>query len=236
MPASIDTPLSGTFRIECRTKGDLNEVQLAGLNRLLDGFVDAIALGMFLPATLQGEPQSLAQAPPRVHGRTFSATQLHPGAFRILNGMFVFYSGYVAPLDQSSARIERASDDLLRTRTPFPPAVAKPPFPVQVTEPKASAPPLAIRVDFATAPLRSDRPELMRAFEIWNCLMSGGFPPEEQPPGESGIGPAMTTFLSPTLLEHAVEGYIADPACFHVIINVVTALARKYPVVGLEIE
>jgi hypothetical protein len=208
------------------------------LDRLLDSFVNAIPQALFYPARLV--ETSLLQPPTaenrEYRGRRFAAAALDPGAFRILRGMFAYYHSLIVPLDHDEAYLEGDRQNLLLTAAPYPPRPEHLPFQLIFSEPLGTAPPVLIRVEFHRALPPEDADSFLQPFATWNRLVCGGFPPDESPVGESGVGASETSFIGPTIVEHFVESHLADPRCFNLIVRMAVGWSNRYPIKSVRIE
>jgi len=238
LPALIDNLLSGTFRVECRARNLLEDNQLDQLDHVLDSFLSAISIGMFDPAQLIDVSTLVHPATEerRFRGRKFSAENLHPGAFRILKGMFAYFSAQSAMLDVYEARHVGSQGNLFSLAASYPPRIDPLPFHVELSELRGAAPTILIRVRFGIPPPIENRDDHIRAFNVWDNLLCGGFPPEGQPPGESGVGASETGFMMPTQLEHYIESHIADPQSLNPMLNMLASWSKKHPILQVDIE
>ncbi|GJG86591.1 hypothetical protein tb265_17720 [Gemmatimonadetes bacterium T265] len=239
MPASTERQLGGSFRVECRAAADLPDDALQKLDAVLQGFVDSIPAGLFYPAR-SGDAAVLPPAPGderRYRGRVFSAERLTPGAFRVLNGMLASFHTMTAPLATAAAYLNDGPVNLLRVRAPYPTAPTALPFEVEIAEPaEGVAPPASVRVEFVTPPPAEERETFLPPFATWNRLVWGGYPVDDDPPGESGVGATETHFLTPRVLEHAIESYRADARCFDLIVNLATAWSARHQIRAVYVE
>jgi hypothetical protein len=230
--------VSGDIYLECFSRDNLEAEELDLLNTLIDAFVQSIANETFIMARLVSVD---VITPPsgyenKYSGRHLVVEDLVFGAFRILKGMLSHFHAYVAHLDRYRASYRNEGVDLLLTSAPYQSRISKLPFKLNFSLPLGTAPPALIRVKFFKSPLPDERERLIKAFEVWNELLKGGFPPDGAPPGESGVGATDTGFLSGCLLEHSIENYIAHSRCFDPLLNMLCAWSKLFPIQEVEIE
>lgn len=230
--------VSGDIYLECFSRDNFEVEELDLLNTLHDAFVNSIANEMFITARLISVEKL---TPPSGYenkycGRHLVVENLAFGAFRILNGMFNHFHAYVVQLDRYRAYYSNEGVDLLLTSAPYQSRITKLPFKLNFSVPLGTAPPALIRVKYFKPPLPEERERFIKAFETWNELLKGGFPPDGAPLGESGVGASDTGFLSESLIEHNIENYIAHPRCFDPLLNMLNAWSKSYPIQEVEIE
>jgi hypothetical protein len=235
----MNDQLAGEFLVEAHAKDSLSDKQISQLETLLDAFLGAIESGMFFPAELvkahsvdSREEQRLSNISSK---RRFAASNLPSGAFGILSGMLAYYSMMIAPLDRYVAYQNGMGLNLLDAVVEYPPATKGANFQITIQEPQGIAPSLLIRVEFFKPPAPETRKKFTQPFKYWDELLCGGFPVSETAPGYSGVGASETLFIDPSTVEHYLEAYSADPACFNLIINLAAAWSNDHPVRSVEI-
>jgi hypothetical protein len=103
--------------------------------------------------------------------------------------------------------------------------------------PSVSLAELAIRVELRKPPAVSLRKQLLKPFKVWDELVNGGYPPEDGTSHHSAVGPSTTHFMDPCTIEHHLEGIVAHPACFELLINLVQQWSQgSLTVSRLELE
>lgn len=241
MNVSINEGLKGDFLVEARAKEDMSDECLRSLEVLLDSFIGAISSGMYQSGELLGNVDIITvkggkNSRRRYRGRRFTARGLPPGVFRILSGMFAYFSEMFSPLELYAAYQNDSSTNLLEVKADYPLVVDKLGFRVMKGELVGVAPELLIRLEFMQAVPSDVRDDLIQPFEYWDELMCGGFPPEGESPGDSGVGPGSTRFIDQYTVEHYLESFRGDPVCFNLIINLASHWSKRFPVRKVEIE
>ena len=241
MNVSTDEGLKGDFLVEAHAKEDMSDEYLRRLDVLLDSFIGSVSSGMYQSAELLGNVDMITvregkDSRRRYRGRRFIARGLSRGVFRILSGMFAYFSEMFAPLERYVACLNDSSTNLLELKADYPLVVDKLGFRVMKGELVGVAPELLIRVEFMQAVPQGVRDDLIQPFEYWDELMCGGFPPEGESPGDSGVGPGSTRFIDAYTVEHYLESFCGDPVCFNLIINLASHWSKRFPVRQVEIE
>jgi hypothetical protein len=248
LTASSPEFVSGPLRLFVWSAEPLDEEARHLLARRVDAFASAIRLGLFGLAGLEGvAPLALSgtllwEGQPPSWACLLSVRALPLGALRVLRGMLASFSEQHVLL--SRCELERPGDirNLLTVSVDYPRAPRERLlFAIEdggyLDMPGLNAKELAIRVEFREPPPAELRDKLLRPFEDWDELVSGGYPPEGAEPGQSAVGPGSTRFVDPCTLEHHVEGLLAHPACFEPLLNLALHWGRMgFPVARLELE
>lgn len=102
--------------------------------------------------------------------------------------------------------------------------------------PGKGAPPLLVRFVLGTRPTEEEREDLLTGFSTWNALVCGGYPSPVDAPGDSGVGGPESRFTSPSVLQHTLDAWRADSACFNPLLNLAHAWRGSHPVLSVEVE
>jgi hypothetical protein len=125
--------------------------------------------------------------------------------------------------------------NLLDAVADYPPAATGIEFKITIDEPQGIAPSLLVQVEFFKPPAPEARKNFTQPFKYWDELVCGGFPSRGVGPGDSGVGASETRFIDPYTVEHYLESYEADSACFNLIINLAAFWSKDHPVRHVEI-
>jgi len=238
LPDSTEHSFTGRFRIEGGTTAPLTPNKAARFNRLVGSFIGAIGSGLFGPAVLRMGSMSdvLGDDQRTIVAQPFTVEHLPLGAFRILSGMLFWFNNQVAPFEWYAVRNVDDGQDLLKTTAAYPAPIHKLPFAVEQVRQGGVAPAVLIRIIFQQPPAAETREQFLQALKYWDDLLCGGFPVDDGPPGESGVGRSTTHFVSPTILEHSIDALFADSRCFDLILNMAGQWSSKTKIQQIEID
>jgi hypothetical protein len=237
---SMPDLLSGTFLVTVRFPLGVEQTDPARIRNLLEGFLLAIDRGFFDagPGRLGRVSGSTEweEAPGGLRVR-FSGTDLHRFAFTILGGMFVGHARHLGDeITSVTAQHDGSVGDLLTSPAPPFPPLGELRFAAEVPAGGNQAKSLRVWLDFHNPIPENERDGLIELFAVWDALVLGPFPAPGRAVGDSWAGPAMTSYLLPTRLEHFVEDYESGPVAFDVLLRALMRLDNRLPIESLEIE
>ncbi|CAM2006389.1 hypothetical protein [Acanthopleuribacter pedis] len=204
------------------------------LNQTLDAITDAIECDLLAP----GEMVRCPEPPPPVTRvdrttlvRRFHADHLPPGCFRMVEGMLTGFGYLFVPLFDYEIKGSGITEATFRA--PYPPLLGPLPFPVTRKPSRTTMPyidDLYIIVDFETAVAAQERAAFIAGFKTWEQLLVGGFRMTGDPQSWSNIAASEVAFVSPDRLQWNTETLLAHPACFHLLLNMLSRRHQSHPI------
>jgi hypothetical protein len=223
------------YLININVDGKYNGQFIQGFLEILNRFVEAVNFGMFYPGELTA-PLNIERHGAVISGE-FAAMDLPIEAFRVLNGMLIYCANAHSVSMRSSVTNPDRDTNFLSLDIPgYPASPNALPFAVQIDPPRQNQPFLAM-IEFVSPVSENQQGSFLRALEVWDALVLGGFSPENTPSGGSVIwGPKSTRFLHPCLVQHSADGLFAHIDCFGTLINAVYKWHYTTPVLNIEIS
>lgn len=198
-------------------------------------FGRAFALGFFAPATLAA-PIAVRPLSTRIE-IDIQATCCPPGVLRILWGMCE-WGRLIERLPLEWLGVSQDRVPLQLSATPLPPLGGSGEHTFRLERPAfIGFGEQVVLLAESAKPLDKKQVELLDAgFHTWAALMQGGFPPEGNAPGESGIGATSGHLIMPTTYQWFVESLAADMGGIDLLVKFldVQAAPLALKTVGIE--
>lgn len=240
MPASTPELLAGAFSITVEMPPAADPEDRARVRDVLAAFLRAIDLGFFDDSSdrpaVRSDDAAWQEDGAQLRVR-FAARDLPPRSFAILAGMFVGHAQHLgATVSTVRAQVEGAHGDLLAAEARAMTALGDLPFSSDIPPDGPAHKSLRIWLDFVRPVPEEHKDALIEIFTVWDALVIGPFPANGRPIGDSWAGPATTSLLLPTRLEHFMEDFESGPAAFDVLLRALLRVHARLPIESLEIE
>lgn len=228
--------ITGTIRLHVEVANPLESNEATELRSKIENFFESIRLSMFKGRLLT--VHNVDQAKDGSLAARFDVEELEAGAFRVLLGMLSYYSMIVAPLSAMTARLEsdEHASNLLSESAPIPALEAEPPFEVEISLRNGVAPPLVVEVEFGQALSDQDKDRLADDIMVWTAVVHGGYPIDDQGPGNSAIGPLTVRYDDRHTLHLSADAFMAHEECFAPLQALLLHWNTDIPVLRLETE